>query len=126
MEYKRRENKESEIFLSKLLNKYSGNAEKKHLNQMYDIGLIISNKKFDEEKMVEKLTKIIKERTDHPVSEVKEEKRKVLINALIRGIEDGLSTEYREAYDDGQCYRYENNREKLSKRGYIDSFLKKI
>ena len=41
-------------FLSKIQNKYSGNAEQKHLNQLYNIGILCVNKSFNHKKLVEK------------------------------------------------------------------------
>ncbi|VBB18311.1 hypothetical protein YASMINEVIRUS_774 [Yasminevirus sp. GU-2018] len=108
-------------FLSKIQNKYSGNAEQKHLNQMYDIGILITNKTFNHQKLVQKLTKIIEDRSRDPIKKVREHKRRTLIDALKKGVEDGMSEEYRMAYDN--CSKYKYDSEKLKKRAHIDSVL---
>jgi len=109
-------------FLSKIHNKYSGNAEQKHLNQLYDIGILCVNKSFDHRKLVEKLTKIIDDRSQDPLKHIRDHKRTTLIAAFKKGIEDGLSDEYRSAYDNSNRYRYDSD--KLKKRARIDNMLK--
>lgn len=109
-------------FLSKIANKYSDNAEQKHLNQMYNIGIMLTNKKFNKEKMIKKIEKIIDIRSQDAIEQVREHKRKSLIDALNRGIEDGLSDEYRMAYNSANQYQY-NDVEKLKKRAYIDGII---
>lgn len=108
-------------FLSKIQNKYSGNAEQKHLNQLYDIGILCVNKSFNHQKLVEKLTKIIEERSQDPLKKIRDHKRATLIAAFKKGIEDGLSEDYRSAYDGSNRYQYDS--EKLKKRAHIDSVL---
>lgn len=107
--------------LSKIQNKYSGNAEQKHLNQLYDIGILIVNKNFNHHKIVQKLTKIIEERSRDPIKKIRDYKRQNLLDALKQGIVDGLSEEYRFAYNDTNKYIF--NSERLKKRAYIDSVL---
>ncbi len=109
--------------LSRILNKYSGNAEQKHLNQLYDLGILSVNKHFDKDKLTKKLKKIINERSHDPIEKVAEFKRKSLINAFKRGIEDAMSDDYRKAYDKNNKYQY--NKEKIIKRGYIDGVIDK-
>lgn len=106
-------------FLSTIQNKYSGNAEQKHLNQLYDIGIMTTNKNFDRDKLVAKLTKIIDRKSNDPIKKVREYKRKSLIEAFRQGIDDGLSSEYRMAYDGTNRYQY--CPEKLRLRGHIDA-----
>ncbi len=108
-------------FLSRIGNKYSDNADQKHLNQMYDIGIMLTNKKFNKEKMIVKLEHIIESRSSDPIQIVREHKRKSLIDALNKGIEDGLSDEYRLAYNSANKYQYDVD--KLKKRAYIDGVL---
>lgn len=108
-------------FLSKIQNKYTDNAEQKHLNQLYDIGILIVNKNFNHHKIVQKITKIIEERSQDPIKKIRDYKRHHLIEALKKGIEDGLSDEYRFAYDSSNKYVF--NSERLKKRAYIDSVL---
>lgn len=109
-------------FLSKISNKYSGNAEQKNLNQMYDIGILIANKKFNKDKLIQKLTKIIEEKSNDPIKQIRDAKKISFINALKQGISDGMSDEYRYAYDSSNRYQY-IDREKLKKRAIIDSVL---
>jgi len=108
-------------FLSKIQNKYSDNAEQKHLNQMYDIGILCVNKNFDQQKLIEKLSKIIEARSQDPIKKIRDNKRISLINAFKQGIEDGSSEIYRSAYDKSNNYQYDN--EKLSIRARIDRVL---
>lgn len=108
-------------FLGKIKNKYSGNVDQKYLNQMYDIGIMIANKNFNEEKLVKKLTKIVTDRSYDPIKRVRDHKKKSLLDALKKGIDDGLSEEYRYAYDSSNKYRYDS--ETLKKRARIDSVL---
>jgi hypothetical protein len=114
---------QDEIFecISRIQNKYSGNAEQKHLNQMYDIGILMTNKPFDTKKLIDKLTKIIDNRSRDPLRKVQEYKRSCLIDALKRGITDGMSDTYRMAYDNMNRYQYDD--EKLKKRAHIDSVV---
>ena len=108
-------------FLSKIQNKYSGNAEQKHLNQLYNIGILCVNKSFNHKKLVEKLTKIINERCNDPIQKIRESKKASLIEAFKKGISDGLSDEYRMAYDNSNKYIYDT--EKIKKRALIDNLL---
>lgn len=112
---------EISLFISRIQNKYSGNAEQKHLNQMYDIGVLIVNKNFNKTKLIEKLTKIIEERSKDSLKKVREYKKIALMDALNRGIDDAMSDEYRCAYDNSNRYQYD--RERLKKRAHIDSVL---
>jgi uncharacterized protein YpuA (DUF1002 family) len=107
--------------LLKLENKYSGNAEQKHLNEMYDIGLLISNKEIDHKKMTIKLNNLIEKKAKSDIRELYERKKKSLIEALNHGINDGSSVEYRLAYDNSNKYQY--NKRAISIRGRIDGVL---
>jgi hypothetical protein len=111
-------------FLSKIKNKYSGNAERKHLNQMYDIGILCMNKKFNQQKLVNLLSKLIEDRSNDPIKKIRDEKRASLIAAFKKGIEDASSDDYRMAYDESNRYQYDS--EKLKKRAHIDSILDKF
>ena len=113
---------EVSILLNRISNKYTGNALMKDLNQMYDVGIMMANKKFDKEKLVNKLTKIIDIKSDHPIKEIRFQKKKQLLEALQNGINDGSSDEYRLAYDSAGRYQY-SDREKLKVRGRIDAVL---
>jgi len=114
-------NDEISSYLGKITNKYSGNAEQKHLNQLYDIGILIVNNSFNHQKLAKKLTKIIEDRSFDTIKQVQDHKRQSLLDALKRGIEDGNSPEYRMAYDNTNRYQYDS--EKLKKRAHIDSVL---
>lgn len=114
-------NDEISFFLSKIQNKYSDNAEQKHLNQLYDIGILCVNKNFNQQKLVEKITKIIEERSQDSIKRIRDNKRAALINAFKKGIEDASSDTYRLAYDDSNRYQYDS--EKLKKRAHIDGVL---
>jgi len=108
-------------FLEKIKNKYSGNAEQKHLNQMYDIGILCVNKSFNRQKMIKTLTKLIDERSKDPVKQIRDNKRAALIEAFKKGIDDASSHEYRLAYDNSNKYQY--NKEKLLIRARIDKVV---
>lgn len=112
---------EIEKFLGKIQNKYSGNAEQKHLNQMYDIGILISNRKHNRQKMATKIAKIVEERSADPIKLTREHKRHALLEALQKGIEDGTSETYRNAYDNSSKYSYDKDR--LETRAHIDKVL---
>jgi len=107
--------------LAMIQNKYSNNAEQKHLNQLYDIGILTVNHPFNYDKLIQKLTKIIDERSYDPVKKIREAKRVSLINAFKQGIQDASTDEYRNAYDGLNRYRF--NAECLKKKGHIDSVL---
>lgn len=108
-------------FISKIQNKYSGNAEQKHLNQLYDVGILLVNREFNHDKIVKKIAKIIDERSYDNLKSVRESKRKSLLDALKQGINDAMSDEYRLAYDNTNKYQYDNN--KIIKRAHIDRVL---
>lgn len=108
-------------FLEKIKNKYSGNAEQKHLNQLYDIGILCVNKSFNRQKLIRTLTKLIDERCKDPVKQIRDNKRAALIEAFKKGIEDASSEEYRLAYDNSNKYQY--NKEKLVVRARIDKVI---
>lgn len=110
-----------ERVLGKIKNKYSGNTDQKHLNQMYEIGILVTNKKFDKEKLNTKLSKLIDEKSYDVIEIVRQHKRKELLNAFKQGVKDGSSPEYRQAYDSTNKYQY--NHDKLIKRGIIDGIL---
>lgn len=107
--------------LAMIQNKYSNNAEQKHLNQLYDIGILTVNHPFNYDKLIQKLTKIIDERSYDPVKKIREAKRVSLINAFKQGVQDAMTDEYRNAYDGLNRYRF--NAECLKKKGHIDSVL---
>ena len=108
-------------FLSKIHNKYSGNAEQKHLNQLYDIGILCVNKSFNRQKLIVKITKIIEERSHDSLKNIRDLKKSALISAFKKGIEDGLSDDYRAVYDSSNRYQYDSD--KLKKRARIDNVL---
>ena len=108
-------------FLAKIHNKYSNNAEQKHLNQMYNIGILVANKNFNREKLTRIIEKIIQKRSHDPIKKIKEQKRKSLIEAFKKGINDAISEEYMMAYDSSNKYQYD--KEKLKKRAELDYLL---
>ena len=112
---------EIESFLGKIQNKYSGNADQKHLNQMYDIGILISNKDHNKQKMAIKLAKLVEERSADPIKLVREYKRNKLLDALQQGIKDGSSDIYRHAYGVNSQYQY--TPDTLAIRAHIDRVL---
>jgi DNA-binding transcriptional ArsR family regulator len=118
------DSEEISYFLSRIINKYSGNAEQKHLNQLYDIGVLCVNKRFDYQRMIRLLTKVIDERSKDPIKKIREEKRSALIAAFKKGSDDASSEEYRMAYDKSNRYQY--NDEKLKIRAHIDSIIDKF
>lgn len=107
--------------IGRIQNKYSGNVEQKHLNQMYDIGILITNKKFNHQKLVPKLNKIIDERANDAIKKIRDHKRSMLIDALKTGIADGMSETYRKAYNTSNKYCYTTDI--LQKRAHIDRIL---
>lgn len=115
------ENADVTDLLAMIQNKYSNNAEQKHLNQLYDIGILTVNHSFNYDKLIQKLTKIIDERSYDPVKKIRDSKRISLINAYKQGVNDAMTDEYRNAYDGLNRYRF--NAECLKKRGHIDSVL---
>ena len=114
-------NNEIDLFLSKIQNKYSGNAYQKDLNQLYDVGILVVNKNFDRKKIVKKIKKMIKERSKDPIKQVRDAKKVSLFEAFKQGIKDAQSDVYRLAYDNTNTYQYDI--EKLTKRAHIDSVL---
>lgn len=113
---------EVDEFLNKISNKYSGNADMKYLNQMYDIGIMMSNKNFDKERLADKLSKIIDRKADHPIKRIRLHKKQQLLKALQQGIDDGASDEYRQAYDNAGKYQYDD-KTNLVIRARIDAVL---
>ena len=79
------------------------------------------NKRFDYQRMMRLLTKVIDERSKDPIKKIRDEKRSALIAAFKRGVDDASSDEYRMAYDNSNRYQYDS--EKLKKRAYIDSII---
>jgi hypothetical protein len=108
-------------YLSQLHNKYSNNAEQKYLNQMYDIGILVANKPFNQKKMEEVINKILEKKSEDPIKRIKEEKKRSLIDAFKRGIEDGMSDDYAIAYNNANIYQYDS--EKIKKRARIDYLM---
>jgi len=108
-------------YLSQLHNKYSNNAEQKYLNQMYDIGILVANKPFNQKKMEEVINKILEKKSDDPIKRIKEEKKRSLIDAFKQGIEDGMSDDYVIAYNNTNTYQYDS--EKIKKRARIDYLM---
>lgn len=108
-------------FLSQIHNKYSNNAEKKYLNQMYDIGILIANKKFNQQKLTDVINKILDKKSTDPIKKISDEKRKSLLDALKRGIKDGMSDDYMMAYNNSNKYQYDP--EKLKKRARLDCLM---
>lgn len=84
------DNDEITEFLHRIQNKYSNNTEHKHLKQLYDIGLKISNRNFNREKLINILTKLIDKCSQDPIQQVREYKRKKLLDAFKKGVNDGL------------------------------------
>ena len=91
------DNDEVSNFLFRIQNKYSNNAEKKQLKQLYDIGLKISTRNFNKDKLINILTKLIDKGSNDSIQKVREYKRKKLIDAFKKGVSDGLkkSNQYR-------------------------------
>lgn len=108
-------------FLSQLHNKYSNNAEQKCLNQMYDIGILVANKKFNQEKLTNVINRILDKKSHDPIKKIKDDKRKSLLNAFKQGINDGLSEDYMTAYNNSNEYQYDS--EKLKKRARLDYLI---
>lgn len=84
------DNDEVTEFLFRIQNKYSNNAEQKQLKQLYDIGLKISNRNFNRDKLIEILTKLIDKGSQDSIQIVREYKRKKLLDAFKKGVSDGL------------------------------------
>lgn len=84
------DNDEVSEFLFRIQNKYSNNAEKKQLKQLYDIGLKISNRNFNRDKLINILTKLIDKGSQDSIQKVREYKRKKLLEAFKKGVNDGI------------------------------------
>jgi hypothetical protein len=108
-------------FLSELTNKYSGNANQKDLNELYDIGLYVANVNYNKDKMIDKIDKIVEKKAKSEIKVISENKKKELLEAFKNGIRDGSSNEYRLAYNKSNKYQY--NKKKLSIRGRINGVL---
>lgn len=108
--------------LNKISNKYTNDADMKHLNQIYDIGIMMANRKFNKHKLANKLSEIIDKYTYHPINDIREHKKKQLMTALQQGIDDGNSDDYRMAYDNAGKYKY-NDKSSLIIRARIDAIL---
>ena len=108
-------------FLSQMHNKYSNNAEKKYLNQMYEIGILVANKKFNQQKLTDVINKILEKKSNDPIKKIRDEKRKSLLDAFKHGIEDGMSDDYMMAYNNSNKYQYDA--EKLKKRARLDYLM---
>ena len=85
------DNDEVSEFLFRIQNKYSGDTERKHLRQLYDIGLKISNRNFNREKLIIMLTKLIDRGSYDKIHKVREYKRKKLLEAFMKGVDNGLN-----------------------------------
>ncbi len=83
---------EFNTILSEIENKYSYSVDKQHLEQMYDIGIMMVNRKFNI-KIVDVLTNIIDDLTDDLIEDIRLEKRNELITALQNGIKDGIKND---------------------------------
>ena len=85
------DNDEVSEFLFRIQNKYSGDTERKHLRQLYDIGLKISNRNFNREKLIIMLTKLIDRGSYDKIHKIREYKRKKLLEAFMKGVDNGLN-----------------------------------
>lgn len=108
-------------YLAQLHNKYSNNAEKKCLNQMYNIGVLVANKKFNQQKLTEVINKLLDKKSDDPIKKIRDDKRKSLLDAFKHGVKDGMSDDYMMVYDDSNKYNCDS--EKLKKRARLDCLM---
>jgi hypothetical protein len=88
------DNDEVSAFLFRIQNKYSNNTEKKQLRQLYEIGLKISSRQFNRNELINILTKLIDKGSRDSIQKVREYKRKKLLDAFKKGINDGLKNIY--------------------------------
>lgn len=82
-------------FLFRIQNKYSNNTEKIQLKKLYDIGYKISTRQFNREKLINTLTKLIDNMSRDSIKKIREYKRKRLLDAFKKGINDGLTNSHR-------------------------------
>ena len=111
-------------FLTSKINKYSTTQPVEMMNKMYSMGIFITNHKFDMNMLIKKLDIILDNYSESPLPNVKKSKRGQLINSLIKGIEDGNSNAYRNAYDESG--KYVMTELMLQKRATIDRMNDKI
>ena len=107
-------NHEITNILSNLHDKYTNNIEQSTLNRLYNIGILIINKNYDHNKLVQILTDMITKLSADEIKENERIKRIKLIDALKSGINDATAIEYKTTY---------NNYDFLVKRALRDRVL---
>jgi hypothetical protein len=110
--------------LGTMFSKYADSAHPLDLEQFYNVGVLIANRPFDRERMVEKLNKQIDERSKDEVIAIQRNKRAQLLEKINRGFQDSLNEKTRNAYDLNGKYNY-GDRERLRIRARIDALLKR-
>lgn len=108
--------------ISDLFEKYDDSANPDDLNRVYDIGVLMGNKSFDQDKMVSKLKRIIDEMSADDVPEISRIKRGQLLTKLNEGFRQSTDAMIRDAYSVSGVYNY-TNRQNLRLRARIDGVL---
>lgn len=112
------------IRLGTMFSKYVDSAHPLDLEQFYNVGIMIANRPFNRERMIDKLSSLINERSCDEVYEIQQNKREQLLDSLNQGFQDSLDPKIRNGYDMIGKYNYDSyNRNRLSVRARIDGIL---
>lgn len=105
------------------LNKiYTSDALPKHLDIMYEIGVVMTYKKYDKKKMSDKINTLIEKYSEDEIDKIKDRKRTQLINELKQAIYDCCDDNIIYAFDSKGNYMYDYyNINRLEKRARIDA-----
>lgn len=105
------------------LNKiYTSDALPKHLDIMYEIGVVMTYKKYDKKKMSDKINTLIEKYSEDEIDKIKDRKKTQLINELKQAIYDCCDDNIIYAFDSKGNYMYDYyNINRLEKRARIDA-----
>jgi hypothetical protein len=106
--------------LSELDREYTNDALSEHLTMMYEIGVRMSFKEFDKEKMESKLNDIIEQFSQDNIDDIRLRKRSQLLAELRRAISDSKDSTIMKAYDEKGEYMYYDT-DRLKRRAIIDA-----
>lgn len=110
--------------LGSMFSKYADSAHPHDIEQFYNVGVMIANRPFDRDRMIDKLNHLIFERSKDKVVAIQRNKRSQLLDSMNRGFQDSLNEKIRNAYDLNGKYNYDN-RDRLRKRARIDALLQR-
>lgn len=109
-----------------MFSKYAESAHPLDLEQFYNVGVLIANKPFNRDKMVDRLGCLIEERSKDEVTDIQRKKREQLLECMNKGFMDSTNEKVRNAYDLNGKYNYNNShRYRLRIRARIDGLLAK-